>query len=126
LEYLLIEMCQLKLYYRESLFEGKIHAILCRNWKSRVKGRDLYDYIFFLANETKVNIELIKNKLIESKYIEKNNEFNINDLKELLINKFSEIDVNTAKEDVIPFIKDVDSLNVWSKDFFIDITKKLN
>ena len=116
---------QIKLYDKESLLAGKIHAILCRGWKTRTKGRDLYDYVFFLANDTKVNIELIKNKLIESKYIESDINFNINTLKGLLINKFNEIDYTEAKEDVIPFIKNVDSLNIWNKDFFISITNKL-
>lgn len=78
---------QIKLYDKESLFAGKIHAILCRNWKTRTKGRDLYDYIFFLANNTNVNIELVKNKLIASKYIEANSKFDINILRELLIKK---------------------------------------
>lgn len=117
---------QVKLYDKGSLFAGKIHAILCRNWKVRVKGRDLYDYIFFLSNNTKVNIELIKNKFIESKYIDTNENFDINVLRELLIKKFEIIDYEEAKEDVIPFIKDVDSLRMWNKDFFISITKKLN
>lgn len=116
---------QIKLYDRESLFAGKIHAILCRNWKIRTKGRDLYDYIFFLANNTNVNIELVKNKLIASNYINPNDKFDIDVLKELLINKFEKIDYKDAKEDVIPFIKNVDSLNVWNKDFFISITDKL-
>lgn len=116
---------QIKLYDKESLLAGKIHAILCRGWKARTKGRDLYDYVFFLANDAKVNIELIKNKLIESRYIESNSNFNINSLKELLINKFSEIDYAEAKEDIIPFIKNVDSLNIWSKEFFISITENL-
>ena len=116
---------QIKLYDKESLLAGKIHAILCRGWKTRTKGRDLYDYVFFLANDTKVNIELIKNKLIESKYIEKDNNFDIKTLKKLLINKFNEIDYVEAKEDVIPFIKNVDSINIWNKDFFISITDKL-
>ena len=40
---------QVKLYDKESLFAGKIHAILCRNWSKRTKGRDLYDYVFFLS-----------------------------------------------------------------------------
>lgn len=113
---------QVKLYDKESLFAGKIHAILCRNWKTRTKGRDLYDYIFFLANHTKVNLELVKNKLIESNYIDKNKEFNINILKELLIKKFKEINYEEAKNDVIPFINDTKSLDVWSKEFFIKIT----
>lgn len=116
---------EIKLYDKESLFAGKIHAILCRNWSYRTKGRDLYDYIFFLANNINVNIELIKNKLIDSNYIKPNSNFNIDTLKELLIKKFNEIDYTEAKEDVLPFIKDIDSLNLWNKDFFISITKNL-
>lgn len=116
---------QIKIYDKESLFAGKIHAILCRNWKTRTKGRDLYDYIFFLANNTKVNLELVKNKLIESNYINANDKFSIDDLKNLLINKFRKIDYMEAKEDVIPFIKNTESLNIWSSEFFISITKEL-
>lgn len=116
---------QIKIYDKESLFAGKIHAILCRNWKTRTKGRDLYDYIFFLANNTKVNLELVKNKLIESNYINANDKFSIDDLKNLLINKFKKIDYIEAKEDVIPFIKNTESLNIWSSEFFISITKEL-
>lgn len=115
----------IKIYDKGSLLAGKIHAILCRGWKSRTKGRDLYDYIFFLANDTKVNIELLKNKLIESGYIEASEDFNLNILKKLLIKKFNEIDYVDAKEDVMPFIKNVGSLNIWSKEFFISITENL-
>ena len=117
---------QIKLYDKESLFASKIHAILCRNWKTRTKGRDLYDYIFFLANNTNVNLELLKNKLIASEYIDANSKFDINILKELLIKKFEIIDYEETKEDVISFIKNVESLTMWNRDFFISITEKLN
>lgn len=117
---------QIKLYDKESLLAGKIHAILCRGWKNRTKGRDLYDYVFFLANDTKVNLELLKNKLIESNYINSNDSFDMNKLKELLKNKFNEIDYNNAKEDVMPFIKNVECLDLWSSEFFVSITDKLN
>lgn len=117
---------QIKLYDKESLLAGKIHAILCRGWNNRVKGRDLYDYIFFLASDTKVNIELLKNKLIEFNYIKENDKFDINELKKILINKFEKIDYSKAIEDVKPFIKNIDNLNLWSKKFFIEITNKLN
>ena len=116
---------QLRLYDKSSLFAGKIHAILCRNWKNRTKGRDLYDYVFFLANNINVNLELIKNKLIESKYINENDFFDLDTLKNLLKNKFKDIDYNEAKEDVIPFIKNINSLELWNSDFFIKITDKL-
>ena len=117
---------EIKLYDKESLLAGKIHAILCRNWKTRTKGRDLYDYVFFLATDTSVNLELLKNKLIASNYIDSNTKFDINTLKELLIQKFNTIDYKEAKKDVLPFIKNVDSLNLWTSSFFISITNKLN
>ncbi|MBE6139943.1 MAG: hypothetical protein E7172_00140 [Firmicutes bacterium] len=63
--------------------------------------------------------------MIESKYIDENDEIDVNSLKELLIRKFKEIDYDKAKEDVIPFIKNVESLDMWSKDFFISITEDL-
>lgn len=116
---------QVKLYDKTSLFAGKIHAILCRNWNIRVKGRDLYDYVFFLANSVEVNIELIRNKLVASKYISETDTFNIDVLKDMLKSKFSEINYNDAKEDVLPFIRDTESLNIWSKDFFVNITEDL-
>lgn len=116
---------QVKLYDESSLFAGKIHAILCRNWNYRTKGRDLYDYIFYLSKNSSVNIELVKEKLIDSNVLKEDDEFNIDILKEMLNKKFKEINYTDAKEDVIPFIKDIDSLNLWNADFFTDINKNL-
>lgn len=117
---------QVKLYDEASLFAGKIHAILCRNWNYRTKGRDLYDYIFYLSKNISVNLELVKEKLIDSNVLKGNDNFDINVLKEMLTAKFNEINYNDAKEDVIAFIEDKDSLNLWTKEFFIEITKNLN
>lgn len=116
---------QIRLYDKSSLFAGKIHAVLCRNWKTRTKGRDLYDYVFFLANNIPVNLDLVRNKLIESNFININDKFNLEVLKNMLINKFNEIDFLEAKEDVIPFIKDIHSLDMWNKEFFVSITEEL-
>jgi hypothetical protein len=41
-----------KIYDKASLFSGKIHAVIFRSWKARVKGRDLYDFIFYLSRKT--------------------------------------------------------------------------
>jgi hypothetical protein len=117
---------QVRLYDEASLFAGKIHAILCRNWNYRTKGRDLYDYIFYLSKETKVNLELVKEKLIDSEVLNRQEIFNIDVLKKMLNKKFKEINYSEAKEDVIAFIEDKDSLNLWSSDFFIEISKNLN
>lgn len=68
---------------------------------------------------------MLKNKLVESNYIDSNDTLDIAKVKELLINKFNEIDYNDAKEDVKPFIKNIDNLNIWSKEFFVSITENL-
>ena len=39
--------------------------------------------------------------------------------------KFKEINYADAKEDVVTFIADKDSLNLWNSEFFVEITKKL-
>ena len=69
---------EVRIYDKPSLFAGKIHAILCRNWKSRTKGRDLYDYIFYLSMDTKVNIDNLREKLINSKVLNRTDKFDIN------------------------------------------------
>ena len=116
---------QVKLYDMPSLFAGKIHACLCRNWKTRVKGRDFYDYIFFLSKGASVNLTNLKVKLVQSKFITEDYNLTIDNLKVLLTERFSNMDFAQAKEDVLPFVKDKSALNLWSKEFFIEITKQL-
>lgn len=116
---------QVRLYDMPSLFAGKIHACLCRNWKTRVKGRDFYDYVFFLAMGAKVNLVNLKAKLVQSKFIAEDYDLTIENLKTLLNERFSNMDFAQAKEDVLPFVKDKSKLDLWSKEFFIEITKTL-
>lgn len=116
---------QVRLYDMSSLFAGKIHACLCRNWKARVKGRDFYDYVFFLSMGAKVNLANLKAKLVQSKYIEEDYELTIENLKTLLKERFSNMDFKQAKEDVFPFVRDKSKLDLWSKEFFIEITNNL-
>lgn len=117
---------QIQVYDEPSLFAGKIHAILCRGWKERVKGRDLFDYVFFLSKETKINLTLLENKLKESNFIKDNEVLTLDRVKEMLIDKFKSINYDNAKEDVISFIDTPSSLDMWGKDFFISITSKLD
>ena len=116
----------IKLYDEASLFSGKIHAVICRSWKSRVKGRDLYDYVFYLTRNTKFNLDHLREKLNESHYISQEDKFDVDFVKALLIARFNEIDFNDAKKDVLPFITDTSILDIWSKEFFIAITSQLS
>lgn len=116
---------QVRLYDTSSLFAGKIHACLCRNWKTRVKGRDFYDYVFFLSIGAKVNLVNLKAKLVQSKFITEDYDLTVEKLKELLNERFSNMDFEQARDDVLPFVKDKSKLDLWCKEFFIEITKRL-
>ena len=110
----------IRLYDSHSLFAGKIHAVICRTWKDRIKGRDLY-----LMKGIKVNVPHLRSRLIQSEFIGEEAPCSVSDIKVMLHERFAEIDFLQAKKDVEPFIKDHAVLNVWNRDFFDKITDKL-
>ena len=116
---------EITLYDEPSLFAGKIHAVICRAWKSRIKGRDLYDYVFYLSRGTAVNLPHLEARLTQSGYIAPDTRITLDDVKGMLYRRFEQIDFENAKQDVLPFIRNTDALNVWSRDFFTEITKEL-
>lgn len=113
------------LYDINSLFAGKIAAVLCINWKTRTKGRDLYDYIFYLSKKVPFNLKHLEARLKQSNFIDNNYTLTLDDVKKLLSDKFDSIDFEDAKKDVKPFIKDISVLDIWSSDFFKSITENL-
>lgn len=114
-----------RLYDTPSLFAGKLHAVICRSWKNRVKGRDLYDYVFYLSKQTKVNLPHLRARLQDSGALPATKPFTMETLSAMLNRRFETIDFKQAKQDVLPFIANPDKLDFWSKEFFIDITKNL-
>ncbi len=116
---------EVTLYDIPSLFAGKVHAVICRSWKNRIKGRDLYDYIFYLSRGASLNTEHLKARLVQSDAWKEEDIFTIDDAKKLLYSRFDMIDFTQAKEDVRPFIKDTSSLDLWCADFFKQITEGL-
>lgn len=109
------------LYDRPSLFAGKIHAVLCRGWKNRVKGRDLYDYLFYLSRNVPVNLKHLNARLLDTGF----SGGDIETIKKLLNIRFESIDFNQAKLDVLPFIKNPAALDAWSKELFCSVTEML-
>ena len=115
----------LSLYDMPSLFAGKIHAVICRAWKNRVKGRDLYDYIFFLSRRTPVNLKHLNARLVDSGFDGAREDLTISEIKDILSRRFDTIDYRQAKDDVLPFIRNPDALDIWSSPFFKSITEQL-
>ena len=116
---------EVQLYDAPSLFAGKIHAVLCRGWKSRIKGRDLYDFVFYLSRKIPVNLAHLNARLTDSGFIPDGTSLTIQKIKEALCDRFTSIDYSNAKQDVLPFIKNPASLDVWSADFFTRITQDI-
>ena len=116
---------EVTLYDMPSLFAGKIHTVLCSAWKSRVKGRDLYDYVFFVARQSTVNLVHLTARLIQSGFLPNGTKVTLADLKAMLCKRFAEIDFTQAKQDFLPFIRNPGALDVWSTEFFCQITDGL-
>ena len=117
---------EVNLYDLPSLFAGKTHAVLCRAWKNRIKGRDLYDYVFYLSRDVRINLPHLKERLIASGALAPDDRFDLGILKDMLNEKFNQIDYASAKEDVRHFIRDEASLELWSADFFKAITAEMH
>ncbi len=117
---------EVKVFDESTLFAGKIHAILCRNYKDHVKGRDYYDYLFYIGKGTEINLIYLENKLKNTKGIILDNEtLTINKVKQLLKEKFETVNYELAKEDVSSFINKKESLNLWNKELFISTLDSL-
>ena len=109
-----------------TLFSGKIHAILCREYKHHVKGRDYYDYLFYIGKGCKINLLYLENKLKNSNdKIDINETLTLEKVKELLRDKFENTDFESAKEDVVNFIYDKENLSCWKKELFISTLDSL-
>ena len=116
---------EINLYDMPSLFAGKLHAVICRAWKSRIKGRDLYDYVFYLANRTPVNLKHLNARLVDSGFEGAREDLTLAEIKQILYRRFESIDYSQGKNDVLPFIQNPASLDMWTKEFFQSITRNL-
>ena len=117
---------EIRVFDEATLFAGKIHAILCRNYKNNVKGRDYYDYLFYIGKGSKFNIKYLENKLKNTGGIINNQEtLTLDRVNELLKAKFASINYELAKEDVSNFIKDKESLKFWKKELFLQTIDEL-
>ncbi|KIM06857.1 MAG: hypothetical protein KU38_11725 [Sulfurovum sp. FS08-3] len=114
-----------------SLFAGKVHAILCRNWSSRPKGRDWYDLIWYISNGYKLDLVHLASRLeqscswLESEGIYFESEISQEQVLELLKKRIESLDIANAKRDVEPFISDRQVLDIWNREFFEMVIEQL-
>ena len=117
---------EVQIFDEATLFAGKIHAILCRDYKNHVKGRDYYDYLFYVGKCSKFNLKYLENKLKNTgDKLSDDESLSLEKVKELLKERFNYVDYDSAKKDVSNFIDDQDNLKLWKKELFISTLDSL-
>lgn len=101
------------------LFAGKMHALVYRAWKNRVKGRDWYDFEWYVRHNIPLNFTHLHERALQ---------FNQEDItKESFLEKLNErlatSDINQVKADVLPFVRNPKELDIWSNDYFLQLVK---
>ena len=105
------------------LFGGKMHAILFRKWKSRIKGRDFYDLLWYLGQNIPMNLGYLENKMRDGKAWQETRKMTRDDLMQILEARIKIIDFKNAAQDVAAFIKDPAEVADWSQELFLAAAK---
>jgi len=111
-------------YQLPELFAGKIHALLFRKLKQRVKGRDWYDMEWYIRKGVRLNKTHFIQRAIDSNDLS-TNEMSNEEFLELLRVKIESTSINAIKEDVVRFIDDENKLTIWSKQYFLDLIERI-
>ena len=104
-----------------TLFAGKMHALVYRAWKNRVKGRDWYDFEWYVRHNIPLDFTHLSERALQ---------FNQEELdKETFLQKLNErlaaADINQVKADVLPFVRNPKELDIWSNDYFLQLAKMI-
>jgi len=104
-------------YSLPDLYAGKMHACLFRKWKTRIKGRDWYDFQWYVSHGIEMNLQHFVERSRQSGDITVES-FSKSDFRDLLHERISQIDISLLKNDVIPFLKNRNEIEIWSQDYF--------
>jgi len=107
-----------------SLFAGKLHALLFRKWKSRVKGRDWYDMEWYIRKGVPLNMHHFLQRAKETNDWQED-QITQDQITQLLIVKIESVAFDSVKEDVVRFIADDQKLAIWSENYFKDLIQKM-
>jgi hypothetical protein len=113
-------------YSLPDLFAGKMHAVLFRKWKNRVKGRDWYDLVWYAANHPQLNLGHLEQRMRQTGHWSGEPSLAPATFTDILYDAIDRLDVNQARKDVAPFVKDQQMLALWSHDFFRDVAGRIH
>ena len=107
------------------LFAGKMHAILCRRWKTRVKGRDWYDLVWYAANHPQLHLFHLEQRMRQTQDWQGEEPLTRETFENLLGEIIKNLDIDSVRKEVEPFVKMPENLSIWSHDFFLDVVSRI-
>jgi len=102
-----------------SLFASKCHALLCRKYE---KGRDWFDFLWYLSHNTRINGLLLKNALYQAgPYKEIEIPYGQKWLQEAFQKKITSVSWDAAKRDIENFLGPTERKYIasWSQELFL-------
>jgi len=112
-------------YTPPSLFAGKMHALLCRGWGNRVKGRDWYDFVWYVGRSTELDLRHLEARMRQSAHYTEDDPLTEERFRKIVEEKIFGLEVDKARADVVRFLPDASSVEVWSRDFFVAVVGKV-
>ncbi len=106
---------------RRDLFAGKMHAMLYRAWRGRIKGRDWFDFIWYIQNKIPVSIRYLEACMKQAGNLKAHESLSRDQILEMLRTKIQELDWESAKADVRTFVADPKVLENWSPQLFLGL-----
>ena len=103
------------------LFAGKMHALVFRNWKTRVKGRDWYDFEWYVRWNIPLDFNHLQERILEFNGVTMSKEEFLAKLKERLSNT----NIEDVKTDVRGFVINPHELDVWTNDYFLQLADRI-
>ena len=113
-----------KCFSPSSLFAGKMHALLYRKWKNRVKGRDWYDLEWYIKKGIPLDVSHFLHRAKDTGDWQEDT-ITSEQIINLLNEKIGSVSFSGIKDDVVRFIKDDEVLDIWSPSYFKDLIEKL-
>jgi predicted nucleotidyltransferase component of viral defense system len=113
-----------KCFSLPDLFAGKMHALLFRKWKERVKGRDWFDLEWYIRNATRLHLEHLRLRATDSGDW-KSKVLTKEQLIQVLDKKIDEVSFAHIKADIVRFIPDASVTDIWSPAYFHDLVRQI-
>jgi hypothetical protein len=106
------------------LFAGKMHALIYRKWKQNVKGRDWYDFEWYVRKGVPLNLDHFHERGKASGDLNED-KLSAGDFRAILADRIEAVDMSAVKADIARFIPDNARLNIWSATYFKDLAAHL-